>query len=247
MKKNKISEFCLTVLLFITGTIASHGQLIDITSSGTAILGTNTGADLTTTGTPLFHSGSAANLTDGNLATHADTATFSGTNDLDGYVGLVFSTPTTSSVSQLTLNMYLFGAGTSSTTNAGWFGTKNDGTMPLGGNLVAPVLQLTLDGTTWSTVSSTNNYVSTLTGLGTTGATGLITYNLVAPVSGIQGIRLIGPAGGNDPFGHNFIGVAELNVLATGAVPEPSSYVLTILGGLGLFVALIRRRSVRAS
>ncbi|HEX2746647.1 MAG TPA: PEP-CTERM sorting domain-containing protein, partial [Verrucomicrobiales bacterium] len=197
-----------------------------------------------TLGTPYAHAGQATFVNDlgtapvdtwnGDQATNA-TAHVS-------YVGITFATPRTDFVGSLTLGSATFFDG-------GWFGPNNSGpgaSQPLNASfIIPPVVQVTFNGgATWSTVPSTSNYSTVMSGVTLPVAFGAptlstSTFTITTPVTGINGIRLIGSEGGTASGG--FMGVTELGVDAQ-AVPEPGS--IALLGAASVLFSR-RRRNAR--
>jgi hypothetical protein len=105
--------------------------------------------------------------------------------------------------------------------NGGWFGPNTLGPWPDGllspAYLTEPDLQTTSNGgITWATVAHTSDYLTALNGhqIATSGwnpTLATAVFRLSSPVSGINGIRLIGSEGGIGSRG--FLGVFELVVL----------------------------------
>lgn len=179
---------------------------------GTAILGYS--SSTTSAGTAFSHAGVTTTINDGIGTSSVDN--FGGSGSY-GYVGIKFASPLTLNVASLNLNMYIFADG-------GWFGPNNVSAQGVtggatGGKLVAPALtaptvQITTNGTSWSTVTTTNNYVTQMTGVAAANTISpTSTFTLTTPVTNIQGIRLIGKNGGTAGSPHGFIGVTQLKVL----------------------------------
>ncbi len=193
----------------------------DLAISGTGILGVE---DTTGVDTAIFNAGTANAINDGDLTTHVDN--FPGGFTVGApysFVGILFSNTLTStsggSVSGLELTMATF-------VDGGWFGRPQVG--PGGGGslgwqqyvgypyLAAPKVQTTADGgTTWSDVPSKTDYYVSFNahsiGGGTNGNPDFCTatFFLPTPVTGINGIRILGTSGGTAGNG-GFIGVSEL-------------------------------------
>jgi len=217
------------------------------TNAGVALFGWNYPTSISTLGTLGDHAGSSTNLNDGNTngSTGGDDSWGTGGNFEDGFVGAEFTLSPSTAVTSVVLYGRDF-------VDGGWFGNAGIGPDGISGDqggtltagaLVVPTLQYTTDGgVTWITDSAvSNNYVTQMTGaVANSGApTNPSTFTLTTPLSGIDGIRLIGPSGGTS----SFIGADEIEVFA-GAVPEPSTWAL-MLGGAGLLAWLVRRRAVR--
>ncbi len=182
--------------------------------TGTGIMGINDAID-GDAGTPRFHVGVAANITDGNLTTRVDNWFGEGTTDLGqfiSFVGVTWPAALSTYVRSLTLTLATFGDG-------GWFGVSGSGPGNggiLAGYLVEPTIQVTANGTTWTTVTHTSDYLTALDGhvIGGPGSPTAV-FTLTDPIAGLTGIRIIGENGGSagsDPNG--FIGVFELEVTA---------------------------------
>jgi len=216
---------------------AGPARAANIAPEGTGILGV-TGVIGQALGTPYEHAGVAGNVNDANPATVVDTWNDAGAQT-HSYVGVLFPAPRTDTVRAVTLNMAAFFDG-------GWFGPNGQGPGASGtltaAHLAAPTVQVTSDGgAIWETVANTNDYVARLSStrlpvaFGPPTAAPTATFQLVSPLTGINGIRLIGTEGGQASGG--FIGVFELGVDAV--VPEPTS--LALLGAAAL-LTLRRRR-----
>jgi len=191
------------------------------TFGGAGICGVNAPATLTALGTPRANAGTTANINDGNVATGVDTFGAAAPNSIS-YVGIRWPFLRADSVKTLTFTMNCFGDG-------GWFGLSGQpnpvataGTQLTSTLLIEPTVQITTDGgVTWSAVDATTSYLNQVgpaPGGGVDGHTiggGPVTFTVTldTPVSGINGIRLIGENGGwiaGDPNG--FLGIRELAV-----------------------------------
>jgi hypothetical protein len=180
---------------------------INVAFGGTAIAGVNTAID-STLGTPYIQFGSTTVINDGNLATGVDT--FGGPG-VFSYAGISFRAPWPHDIIRIELTLQIFGDG-------GWFGPSSSS--PGASNFLSPIylteptVQITTDGTTWTTVAATSNYVATYDGyqLPPAGAQVAKTalFTLATPASGVRGIRLIGPEGGVASAG--FLGFFEIGV-----------------------------------
>jgi hypothetical protein len=181
---------------------------------GTGILGTKptvaSGAE-----SAVFNGGVAANINDGNPATHVDTYNGGGA-DTASFVGILWSAPLTNSVVGLELSLATFFDG-------GWFGVHNAGPGSGGRlsavtNLIEPTVQITRNGgSSWTTISHTSDYLLVLDGHPLPAfdfgppTLATATFHLNAPQTGIDGIRIIGTEGGTASGG--FLGVFELAVI----------------------------------
>ncbi|MGC6459916.1 MAG: hypothetical protein ACON4R_16320 [Akkermansiaceae bacterium] len=217
--------------LLIMALLCSLSRADNIASSGTGIIGLHTVID-DTLGLPYIRNdqpdGTTVRMTDGTIGTdgnfdavidtwNGDPAP-TGTFAYYGVTGLTI--PEGQEITNLTVNLITANDG-------GWFGPN--GTGPGNGgaldatHLTEPTIQVTSDsGTTWSEItSSRNTYISGLTGhiVGQPGGAGgptyaTVSFDLDAPQTGIDGIRLIGPEGGGPAGGDlgGFIGLAEIEV-----------------------------------
>lgn len=179
---------------------------------GTGILGTKADID-SEIETPIFNAGSASAITDGNLTTRVDS--FGGGGDTLSFVGVVWPQPLTTPIVKVELTLAVFFDG-------GWFGPN--GTGPgTGGTLSSefltePVLQVTTDGTTWTNINFTTDYLEVFDGHplpdvdfgAPTSETA--TFTPAQPVVGARGIRVIGNEGGTASGG--FLGVFDFSALA---------------------------------
>jgi hypothetical protein len=260
MKSNtsRTPKALLIATLVGISAISSQAQ-INIAPTGTALFGAvpNTTPDATGVVYVDANNGPASHINDGSLTTVADNY-YEGANS-DGFVGITWTTPLTSTITSLVLYGQYYN-------NGGWFGISGENSVgATSGNsngplvasvLIAPTLQYTLSYTGTSTVwvdlpveDETNNYVSQNTGASTANGTFdeiPATFTLTTPITGIEGIRLIGSPGGDvgrsGQPNDGFIGVEELEVLAT--APEPSTYALMFAGLLAL-VGMARFTKVR--
>lgn len=181
---------------------------------GRGILGTKEAID-GEPGTPVFNAGGASSINDGNLTTRVDT--FNGGNPgTVSFVGIVWDTPMTRPIERLELTHATFFDG-------GWFGPNGSGlgagTTLDEADLIAPTVQITTDGgASWTEVPHTTDYVEALTGHALPevafGAPTTVTarFQLTPPVTGIDGIRILGTEGGTASGG--FIGVFQLATIA---------------------------------
>lgn len=221
-----------------------RADLINVAGTGTGTIGfidptANPTQTIYTNGTENDHAGSVSAINDNTTATRIDDYPQT-TND---YVGVTFSSPV-NYVESVGLVMAMF-------VDGGWFGTTHPGIVagsPLAaGDLAAPIVQITSDGTHWTNVAATSNYDSVMLGATIGGGANsnpvnspLSTFTLDHPQSDVLGIRLLGNGGGYAGNG-GFIGVSEMYV----NVPEPSSVVLVVLGAVGLAIAARRRRKAQ--
>lgn len=172
------------------------------------------------TATPLFHAGAEINIHDGDPATSVDTYNEAGADTLS-FVGVAWTNAVTNLILGLEFDFATFFDG-------GWFGI-NGGGPGAGGllstntDLVEPSIQVTPDGgTTWTNVSFTSDYLAALHGHALPAAPGPPTrakarFQVNSPLTGINGIRIIGLEGGQASGG--FLGVFELAVLTKTVQP----------------------------
>ncbi|MES2705608.1 MAG: hypothetical protein V4726_03295 [Verrucomicrobiota bacterium] len=204
----------------------------NIAPSGTAIMGTSTAIE-GGTDTSYSQQNAAALINDAVTSTRVDT--FNGGQPHAGnpvsYVGIIWPVARAVAVNRLELVHALFRDG-------GWFGPNNAGPLPAGvlsaEDLIAPTVQVTTDGTTWTTVASSSNYVAMTEGV-TIPDAGAIpkvrsAFQLNTPQANIRGIRLIGLEGGYASAG--FLGVWELGVgdVSTAGNPDIALYGTAIMG-----------------
>jgi hypothetical protein len=219
-------------------------------STATDIFGYNT-RNLSGYGTSYVqYGGSQVTLNDGVTISDNANTTFgneggeTGTSyGFGGYENL--TVPAGMAITSVNLYMNAFGDG-------GWFGPNADfgRSSPLSSNdLTAPVIQETTnDGISWTTVATTNDYVTTFAGHVSPGqgSTPEVTFTLDTPLTGIDGIRIIGLNGGYAGTGADsnatsgFMAINELQIEASD-VPEPSAYAM-MLGGLAFIGLCIRRK-----
>jgi hypothetical protein len=181
----------------------------NIAPSGTAIIGTSTAIE-GGTDTPYSQQNAPQWINDALTSTRVDTYNGGGTDGFS-YVGITWPTPRTIPVDRLDLTQALFRDG-------GWFGPNNAGPQPSGTlapeDLIAPTVQITLDGTTWTTVESASNYAGVTAGVTIPDIWAVrkmhSAFQLKQPAANIRGIRLIGQEGGYASGG--FLGVWELGV-----------------------------------
>lgn len=212
-------------------------------NAGVAIFGFNQGSTALL-GTPYDHAGSSTFLNDGVINGGAGDDTFPAGFGANGYVGATFTLSPATQVNSIVFYGRNFGDG-------GWFGQDNTGASGPGGtlaasNLIAPAVQYTTDGgATWITdASETNDYVTQFTGasIGGGAPTNPATFTLTAPLTGVDGVRLIGEMGGYAGYAPGgFLGADEIQVFAGTETPEPSTYAM-MLGGLALLGFCVRRK-----
>jgi hypothetical protein len=259
MKSTSVSLITAAVLLTLTGT--TRAELVSLDASGTPIMGLenlNTTANpdsnpdgytYSTNGFAYTKNGSTAEITDGNTSTY-DLTEYDGgypTGDVfdSSYVGLsgvgLEAVTTATPVTELTVIFAISSSG-----YGGFFGNPegyvSHSSLP-SSVLVVPQLQITTDGTTWTTVAASSDYIDKLTGVEDDGPevnSPVVTFTLATAASDIEGIRLIGTHSGRGT-GDGFIGVSDLEVDA-GNAPEPSIYAM-LFGGLGMLVLVSRFRS----
>ena len=197
----------LAVHTALIAALCGAANAANIATGATGIIGVHTAID-STLGTPYERNdqgpgttrlNDGAYGTDGVNTTVMDTwngaPAASGTFSYVGVTGMTI--PAGEQVVNVVMNVGTFFDG-------GWFGPNatgpgNGGTLT-GAHLSVPTLQVTSDGgTTWSGVaSSANNYLAQLNGhaIGNTGALNptftTATFPLDTPLTGINGIRLIG-------------------------------------------------------
>ncbi len=193
----------------------------DIAPLGTAILGTSTGVE-EGVDTPHSNAGATTSLNDGDYNTRVDTF---GRVDPETYVGVIFPAPRTIPVDRVEVTFAVFFDG-------GWFGPNSSG--PGNGSylseeehLIEPVVQVTSDGgTTWTTVTTSSNYISVMNGhplpvaaFGPPVPTTAI-FQLEPPQAGIDGIRVMGSEGGTASGG--FLGFFEFAVKDVSTADDPN-------------------------
>ena len=248
-------------LLSISLLAATSGSTFsaNIAGSGNGIMGRHSSIT-TTLGTPYSHEAGTNNLGSGGAWLSRLNNGVVGTPGSPGpgitgvvdtwgspagpghsYVGVTgITVPAGEAVGSVSMSMALFQDG-------GWFGVN--GATPGAGNalapgihLVQPAVQTTTDGgTTWATVGVTSNYLGVLNGVQIGGGgnpnptVANVNFTLNTPLTGINGIRVIGTEGGNAGQDNNgFIGISEFTV-DTVPVPEPSGLILLSLSALGAF------------
>ena len=194
----------------VTGTNASGAADSDsvvinrlgpnIATSGTGKTG-HAAADDGSRGTD-YANGDMARVNDSSTAAYVDTW-HGGNGDVYDWVGVEWGS------GQGVNEIHFYAA---SFVDGGWFSSNGNNDFS---GLVAPDVQTTTDGTTWTDVAGvSDDYVSVLTADGHSGGAGQlhskVTFTFPA-VYGVTGIRLIGDAGGNaGADGNGFIGIYEL-------------------------------------
>src|SRR5688572_2748473 len=208
-RSSRVGVVALVLVLFSPALFAAE----NVALSGVGLLGLKGSLDSgPETETPFANSGSPSFINDGNLTTRVDTYNGNGTQTVS-YVGISWENPLATPVVHLDLTLALFG-------NGGWFGVNEIGPSAGGTltdeHLVQPRVEVTRDGgATWETVASSSDYYLRLRG-SPIGAPNSVTarFTLAEPVSGLNGIRIIGTEGGTVSGG--FLGVFELAVFAAG-------------------------------
>jgi len=220
-------------------------------NGGVALFGYDNPSTLSALGTSYSHAGASTNLNDGQTTTGGADDSYGQPKDYYGFVGATFTLAPTQQIN----SVVFYGA---NFIDGGWFGVTehsadagapNDGASHLtAAALIAPTLQYTTNGgATWITDTSvTNDYVAQFTGATAGGAapTNPATFTLTVPLTGVNGIRLIGEDGGWASGGGGFLGAHEIQVFA-GAVPEPSTWAMLFCGS-ALLLGVLRRRAARA-
>ncbi len=226
-RANVCALACLPILFASSSAMAAN-----IAPSGTAIMGI---ADDIAGAGAIDHVNGVAltEVNDGISGTPAEAVVINGTgesaaagNGIDtwaggiaevakefDWVGIEWASPVTG-VDQVRVQHFLANDG-------GWWGptTTVDAGQPLtAGDLLAPTLQVTVDGTAWTDVATTNDYVTSLTGnVRGTGFPDAVVSDFAtfdfAPQDNILGIRLIGNGAGNaGGDGNGFISTIEFEV-----------------------------------
>lgn len=206
--------------LSATGIAGNHNELDDLTTLGLPYAHHGNGV---TTG------GTTSRLTDGvteaiTLETIVDTW-HGGAPDTHSYAGVIWdiNPPPAETVNSISLTIATF-------VDGGWFGFNDsspfaNSPLELDTHISAdslPEVQVTNDGgSTWSTVPSSTDYLSVMTGhfIGNPPTTNTVTWNLNSPQASIDGIRVIGTHGGSAGDAYNgFLGVTEVAVTTGGIV-----------------------------
>ena len=118
-------------------------------------MGSNDGT-ITDNGTSHFVTGTLANIRDGDLTTRVDNYQVNQPANVNGFVGISWAAARPEAIKSLTLSMAHF-------VDGGWFGNRESprSGFPLTPEmLVPPVVQVSANLTTWTTVPSTSNYLS---------------------------------------------------------------------------------------
>src|SRR5688500_9397626 len=203
-------------LLAVVG--ASSLSAANVAPLGTGIIGVNNAVD-SDAGIPRANSGAAQNINDQDTATRVDNwfgADPAGQGQGISFVGINWPATRFESITTLTLTLATF-------TDGGWFGVNGTGPVPgetlTLDHLRAPTIQVSSNGTEWTTVPHTSDYLTVLNGHTIGGGANpnptsiSSTFTLNTPISGIRGIRIIGENGGASD-GNGFLGVFELEVEA---------------------------------
>lgn len=216
----EIHRGTITLLAGALIALAASARADNIAPLGTGIIGFNSAVN-SEAGTPWANSGTAASINDGDIGTRVDD--WSGVPASDqgqgvSFVGVKWPSLRYENIQTLTLYMATF-------LDGGWFGTNGAG--PGAGGaltsdyLVEPVIQVSTNfGTNWTTVAASSDYLAVMNGwlIGDPAAANptqpTVTFTLNTPASAINGIRIIGPNGG-EADGNGFIGVYELEIDAT--------------------------------
>lgn len=193
---------------------AATAWAANISPEGYGIIGVNTGIN-GEPGTPHTNAGAESAINDMNSDTRVDTW---GIDDQNfSYVGVLWPDKREDALSAIHVTFATFPTG-------GWFGPAGVGpgdggvlgTEPVN-YLIEPVVQVTEDGgLTWTNVEFTSNYIAAMTGHGIGGGANpwatarTVTFTLTSPVTGKDGIRIIGENGGTASNG--FVGVFEFEV-----------------------------------
>jgi hypothetical protein len=254
------SPSCLTVAVLLALAGVTHAQVLTnlaVSEHGTVttVFGYNNGSNLSAFGTEYEqYGGSKATLNDGTTGIDGYNSTTFGNEGgrtstsygFGGYENLVV--PTGMEVTSVNLFQYAFGDG-------GWFGPNSDfsSNNPLkASDLSEPLLQATTDdGATWTTIAATDNYLSQYTNIANRNSNlPEVAFTLSVPLTGIDGIRVIGLNGGYAGTGADsnstsgFMSMTELQIEAQ-VIPEPSTYAM-MLGGLALLGFCVRRKAARS-
>lgn len=205
-----MNTFCRFSLLL--PLLALPAGAVNIAPSGTGLMGSND-TTITDTGSSHFQSGTLANIRDGILTTRVDNYQTGQAANVNGYVGISWATARTDLVKGITLTLATF-------VDGGWFGNRE---CPLRSRplqpdmLVPPVVQVSTNLTTWTTVPSVTDYAAAFNGhlIPGDGTPTSRTFNITLPQwqTGIRGIRVIGPTGGYGD-GNGFLAVFEMAVEA---------------------------------
>ena len=221
MSPPRLSYPILSIVLAITG---ARGE--NIAPEGTPIFGIHTTIN-SALGTPYDHVNPPSVLNDGGTNAAVD-SWIGNTNTDHSYIGVVWDEPRDDEITTVTVDFATF-------LDGGWFG--QNGQSPGAGNaldsnvhLAEPTVQVTNNGgASWSNIAASSNYPSRLDGHeigggGNPNPTGFeATWTLASPQSGINGIRLIGPDGGNAGADANgFLAASEIEIEAASVVAQPT-------------------------
>jgi hypothetical protein len=216
-------QSCIRVLIAVIALLFApprFSSAANIAPLGDGILGVKAAVD-NSPGTMLYQAGSLANINDDDPTTHVDNWS-NGSDQGAGisFVGVVWPSLRYEQIGSLTLVLATFGDG-------GWFGPN--GTGPgVGGTLTPdyltqPTVQVSTNGgTTWNNLSVTSDYLTAFDGASIGGGLNpnpnpiTATFLIDPPVTNINGLRIIGPNGGNaGPDANGFLGVSELTIEGT--------------------------------
>lgn len=212
-----LSRLALVGLLLLGFAALAPVHAANIAREGQAILGVNDAVD-GDAGTTRFNAGVLAHVNDGLAGTRVDNW-FGGNPDPISFVGVIWPTTRYDQFQSIQLTLATF-------TDGGWFGWPGYGPFPgdplSSFDLIEPTLQVTTDGgLTWNPVTQSSDYMTALDGHGIGGGanpnptTVTATFTPSAPLSAINGLRLIGENGGFAGSDDNgFLGVFELRVEA---------------------------------
>ena len=208
-----ISEIGVTTTLGVPTNIA-------VLAGATGLKGNNANDD----GSMGTVQGTPGEYRDKNMTTTSDTWGGSGTYD---FVGVTFDSAK-SNVTSIAVQVKQFADG-------GWWSSTANNSNPLAaGDLLAPKVQVRVSGsTTWTDVTSTNAYVTQMTGVPLPGDQGIaapfVVFTLNTPADNITGIRLFGNGGGSADGG--FLGAREVAVM-TGTTEAPPAATIALTSAL---------------
>jgi len=206
---------------------ASHPANLSLAGSG--ILGVATTGQPTiyptVPGTTTVNVGSVDHIVDGYITTRVD-AWNNAVADPYDFVGARFAQRV--QAAELKVQFATFN-------HAGWYGTNvspGAGGTLTAAHLIEPRVQVTYDtGAAWYDVPATSDYIAQLTGHVIAGAdnlptrTPVVTFTLLSPATGINGIRLMGREGGNPA---PFVGVFEFAITPDYGAPATSVTLNTV-------------------